>query len=129
MMRAQAASIAFTSVSNERVSGTEIGESPFVRAKIGIMLNDGSGRHNTSPGSAKARIAQSSTSSEPQPQAIMSADTPTYSASAAASAGSYGSGYRVTSSSLIDASDRSAAGGVPHRLVLSLRSTLDRPRG
>ena len=75
MMRASVSSTASASTSSEEVSGTETGESPLVRANTGIMPNDGSGVHNASPGSAKARMAESSTSSEPHPHAIMSGDT------------------------------------------------------
>ena len=48
---------------------------PFIRAKSGTMGNVGSGKASTSPGSAKARMAESSTSSEPHPVTSVSIGT------------------------------------------------------
>jgi hypothetical protein len=56
--------------------GTATGSSPFIRAKIGIIANDGSGKAIRSPGSATARMAESSTSSEPHPVTTISGATP-----------------------------------------------------
>ena len=63
-----------------------------MRAKIGTIANDGTDDATRSPGAAKARMAESSTSSEPQPVTIMSAGTSSYSASASLRSPAYSDG-------------------------------------
>src|SRR6185437_8132343 len=78
---ARAAITASASTSYSRVNGTSTGSSAFMRANAGIIANDGSGITMRSPGSPNARMAESSTSSEPQPVTTDDGSTPAYRAS------------------------------------------------
>src|SRR5690606_9352084 len=129
MMRASVRSIASASSRTPSASGTGTGTTPFMRAKVGIMGKVGSMYASVSPGRVNARIAESRTSSDPQPVVSHRAlsDTPDvsvrYAASSSRSSCAYSDGYREKVAADTSPSARSAAGGIPQRFVLSERST------
>ena len=64
---ARAATSRSASMSNVLVRGMATGSRPFSRASTGIIEKVGDEKARRSPAAPKARIVESSTSSEPQP--------------------------------------------------------------
>ena len=92
MMRAPVAMSASGSISHAAVIGTETGTTPLIRAKTGIIANEGAQKASDSPGSASARMAEARMSSEPHPVTIHDWCTPAYAPNASFNANAYAEG-------------------------------------